>query len=269
MRDRVLVAIDGPAGAGKSTVARRLAERLGFVLVDTGALYRTVALAATRAGVPLGDAEATGSLAEQLAGERRIRFVAPPPQGEEAGAAAPAGDGAPGDGSPGDGPPPSAPAGGSGVRVLLDGEDVSQDIRTPVVSLAASQVSAHPRVRAALLDLQRQAGERGGVVLEGRDIGTVVFPDAEVKFFLTADATERATRRQRELADKGTSISFADTLAEVVRRDRADSERPVAPLRRADDALLVDSSGRQVDAIVGEMVEIVRHRERLLGRNGQ
>lgn len=251
MRARVLVAIDGPAGAGKSTVARRVAERLGFVLVDTGALYRVVALAATRAGVALGDPEAVGALAEQLAGDRRICFDPPSRPPEDASV-----DGA-----------SSSLGGGSGVRVVLDGEDVSQGIRTPVVSLAASQVSAHPRVRAALLDLQRQAGEKGGVVLEGRDIGTVVFPDAEVKFFLTANATERATRRQRELNEKGTEISFADTLAEVVRRDRADSERPVAPLRRADDALLVDSSGRDVDDVVTEMVEVVHMRERAHGHD--
>jgi cytidylate kinase len=255
MRARVLVAIDGPAGAGKSTVARRVAERLGFVLVDTGALYRVVALAATRAGVALGDPEAVGALAEQLAGDRRIRFEPPAPTPPVT-SNDPSVDGA-----------PSTVGGGSGVRVVLDGEDVSQGIRTPVVSLAASQVSAHPRVRAALLDLQRQAGEKGGVVLEGRDIGTVVFPDAEVKFFLTANATERATRRQRELNEKGTEISFADTLAEVVRRDRADSERPVAPLRRADDALLVDSSGRDIDDVVAEMVEVVHMRERAHGHD--
>jgi cytidylate kinase len=260
-RHRALVAIDGPAGAGKSTVARRVAASLGFVLVDTGALYRTVALAATREGLSLGDGEAVGALSERLAETRAIRLVSPP---IEPVVPVDAADGV---------PPPSdsaaalagASGGGSGVRVLLGEDDVSGAIRTPEVSLAASQVSAHPRVRASLLALQRQAGERGGVVLEGRDIGTVVFPDAEVKFFLTANPTVRATRRQLELEQKGTTVSFADTLAEVVRRDRADSERPIAPLRRADDALLVDSSGRPVEDVVAEMVAIVRAREHELG----
>lgn len=249
-RHRALVAIDGPAGAGKSTVARRLAASLGFVLVDTGALYRTVALASMRAGLSLGDADAVGALSERLAEKRSIQLVPPPLRGPESD------------------PPPSDPAGGgggSGVRVLLDDDDVSSAIRTPEVSLAASQVSAHPRVRASLLALQRQAGEKGGVVLEGRDIGTVVFPDAEVKFFLTANPTVRATRRQLELEQKGTTVTFADTLAEVVRRDRADSERPIAPLRRADDAVLVDSSGRAIEDVVAEMVAIVQGRELELG----
>lgn len=260
-RERVLVAIDGPAGAGKSTVSRMLAERLGFVLVDTGALYRTVALAVTRAGLDLGDGEAAGALTEELARGRRIRLVPPAVTGPSSSRSA-----GPPAGPPSDRPPESGAApGGSGVRMLLDEEDVSAEIRTPSVSLAASQVSAHPRVRTALFALQRQAGERGGVVLEGRDIGTVVFPDAEVKFFLTASPTERATRRQRELVEKGTAITFADTLAEVVKRDRADSERPVAPLRRADDARLVDSSGRAIADVVSEMVEVVLGVERALG----
>jgi len=255
-RHRALVAIDGPAGAGKSTVARRVAASLGFVLVDTGALYRTVALAATRAGLSLGDAEGVGALSEQLAEKRAIRLVAPSPEDDAQDAHGV--------------PPPSDRAdrperGGSGIRVMLGDDDVSAAIRTPEVSIAASQVSAHPRVRASLLALQRQAGERGGVVLEGRDIGTVVFPDAEVKFFLTANPTVRATRRQLELEQKGATVTFADTLAEVVRRDRADSERPIAPLRRADDALFVDSSGRPVDDVVAEMVGIVRTREQALG----
>jgi cytidylate kinase len=141
--------------------------------------------------------------------------------------------------------------------VLLDGEDVSSQIRTPELSLGASRVSANPRVREALLAMQRQAGERGGVVLEGRDIGTVVFPDAEVKFFLTATSAERAQRRRDELLAKGTPVSLEETLADVNKRDRADTERPVAPLRQADDAHLIDSSGVPIEQVVDDMVRIV------------
>ncbi len=227
MRARVLVAIDGPAGAGKSTVAKLLAARLDFLLVDTGALYRTVALAASRAGFLFSDDDGVGLLAEELASDRRIKMEAFT-QGDA-----------------------------RGVRVLMDGEDVSNFIRTPEMSLGASRVSANPRVRAALLDMQRQAGESGGVVLEGRDIGTVVFPDAEVKFFLTASNTERAQRRQDELRAKGETVSFEQTLADVEKRDRADTERPIAPLRRADDAHLVDSSGMPINEVVDSMVRIV------------
>jgi len=146
------------------------------------------------------------------------------------------------------------------VRVLLQGEDVSSAIRTPEISGGASRVSAVPAVRASLLDLQRQAGDRGGVVLEGRDIGTVVFPDAEVKFFLTASAEIRARRRFDEDTAKGTAVSLAETLADVVRRDRADMEREVAPLRKAADAIEVDSSGRRVDEIIEEMARVVEDR---------
>jgi cytidylate kinase len=236
------VAIDGPAGAGKSTVARGLAERLGYVLVDTGAIYRTVALAARREGVSWDDAEALGQLAERLVTEGAIKLergsVMPPEAGDER---------------------PTLTS-GSGVRVLLQGEDVSSAIRTPEISGGASRVSAVPAVRASLLDLQRQAGDRGGVVLEGRDIGTVVFPDAEVKFFLTASAEIRARRRFDEDTAKGTAVSLAETLADVVRRDRADMEREVAPLRKAADAIEVDSSGRRVDEIIEEMARVVEDR---------
>ena len=223
------VAIDGPAGAGKSTVAKRLAERLGFLHVDTGALYRTVALAVSRAGAAWDDEAQIGLVAEAIVRERRIRMER-------------SGDGA--------------------MRVVLDGEDVSTAIRTPEMSAGASRVSAIAKVREALMDLQRQTGASGGVVLEGRDIGTVVFPDAEVKLFLTATPEERAQRRYDELVQKGVTTTYAATLEDQIARDKADTERKVAPLRRADDAVLVDSTGRDVDAVIEEMVRVVQTRRR-------
>jgi cytidylate kinase len=236
------VAIDGPAGAGKSTVARGLAERLGYVLVDTGAIYRTVALAARRESVAWDDTDALGKLAERLVAEGAIKLERGVSSASETGDERP------------------TLTSGSGVRVLLRGEDVSSAIRTPEISGGASRVSAVPAVRASLLDLQRQAGDLGGVVLEGRDIGTVVFPDAEVKFFLTASADIRARRRFDEDTAKGTAVSFEETLADVIRRDRADSERAVAPLRKAPDAIEVDSTGRRVAEIIEEMARVVEDR---------
>jgi cytidylate kinase len=224
MRPRPIVAIDGPAGAGKSTVARRLADRLGFTLVDTGALYRAVALAARRAGVAWDDEVKVVEVARRVEASRSLELV---PDAEK------------------------------GVRVMLDGEDVSDAIRTADMGMGASRVSAMGGVRAALLDLQRQAGEKGGVVLEGRDIGTVVFPDAEVKFFLTASPEVRARRRYDELIERGQKVDYEATLAEVKARDENDTNRPIAPLRRADDAVFVDSSGRAVDEIVAEMAHRV------------
>jgi cytidylate kinase len=231
----VIVAIDGPAGAGKSTVARRLADRLGFLLLDTGALYRVVALAARRADVPWTDEQSVADVADRLVRAEAIVL-------ERAARSA-----APGEG-------------GSGVRVLLAGEDVSQAIRSPELSLGASRVSAIPAVRRALLDLQRQLGQTGGVVVEGRDIGTVVFPEAPVKFFLTASLAERAQRRFDELRARGVDGDLEGTRREVEERDRADRERPVAPLRQADDAILVDSTDRPVDDIIAEMAELVEAR---------
>jgi CMP/dCMP kinase len=224
-RPRPIIAIDGPAGAGKSTLARSLAERLGFLLVDTGAMYRAIALAAQRAGVPWTEAERLGALGQTLVQERSVSFV---------------------------------PDAGRGVRVYLHGEDVSDAIRTPDIAMGASTVSAHGPVRAALLDLQRQAGEGGGVVLEGRDIGTVVFPDAEVKIFLTAAPEVRAARRHAELTQKGQDVTFEATLADVLARDAQDTGRAVAPLRQAEGAILVDSSALDFDSTLARMVSIAQ-----------
>jgi cytidylate kinase len=226
-RARPVVAIDGPAGAGKSTVARRLAARLGFTLVDTGALYRAVALASRRLGVSWDDEPAVVEVARRIVAARALELQ---------------------------------PLADKGVRVLLEGEDVSDAIRVGDMGMGASRVSAIGGVRDALFQLQRQAGENGGVVLEGRDIGTVVFPDAEVKFFLTASPEVRAKRRYDELVLRGQPVDYDATLADVRARDHQDSTRPIAPLRQAEDATLVDSSGRPVDEVVEEMAAKVSAR---------
>ncbi|HEV3193387.1 MAG TPA: (d)CMP kinase [Polyangiaceae bacterium] len=223
-RPRPIVSIDGPAGAGKSTVAKRLAEAIGFVVVDTGALYRAVALGAARAGLAWTDPGAVGAYARSLIERAGLSFTRDP-EGR--------------------------------ARVLLNEEDVTDAIRGPDIAMGASTVSAHPAVRAALLDLQRHAGREGGVVLEGRDIGTVVFPDAELKFFLTARAEVRAARRLAELRAKGQQTTFEETLDEVVRRDTQDTTRATAPLRQAPDAVLIDNSDMTIDGTVARMVERV------------
>jgi len=222
-RPRPVVAIDGPAGAGKSTVTRRVAERLGYLLVDTGAIYRSVALAAERRHVDWSDETRVGELARSLAADSSIVLEQ--------------------------------------QRVLLDGDDVSTAIRTQKIGEGASRVSAIPAVRDALLEMQRQAGRAGGVVLEGRDIGTVVFPDAEAKFFLTASVEVRAERRRKELAERGQTVDIETVRREVIERDERDSNRPVAPLKQAPDAVLVDSSGLGIDEVVDAIVERVRRIE--------
>lgn len=225
-RPHPVVALDGPAGAGKSTVARLVAQALGFTLVDTGAIYRSVALAAQRAGVAWDDHDGVAAQAARLAqGVLQMH-----------------------------------PGTGGLVRVSIDGHDVSEAIRTPEISRGASQVSAIPAVRAALLELQRRAAARGGVVLEGRDIGTVVVPDAEAKFFVTASAEVRARRRHEELLARGSQSSFEATLADVIARDDADSNRAVAPLKPAPDAERVDTSGLAIEQVVAHIVERVRQR---------
>jgi cytidylate kinase len=226
-RRKPIVAIDGPAGAGKSTVARRVAERLGYVLVDTGALYRTIALAASRQSIAFDEAERIAELAETLARSGAVRLESE----------------------------------GGVARVLLEGEDVSGFIRTPEISQGASKVSAVPRVRGALLEMQRAAGRAGGVVLEGRDIGSVVFPEAEVKVFLTASVDERARRRHAELVRAGRSAELDAVRGEVVERDRRDSSRPIAPLIRAKDATIVDSSTLGIDEVVESIAALVRRAE--------
>lgn len=228
-RPRPAVAIDGPAGAGKTTVTRRVAERLGYVLVGTGALYRCVALAAQRRGIDWGDEGAIGELAHDLAARDAIQF---------------------------------ASGQGAQQRVLLEGDDVSTAIRAEDIGQGASKVSALPEVRRALLDMQRAAGADGGVVLEGRDIGTVVLPDAEAKFFLTARVDVRAQRRFDELTAAGTEAVLGHVLSEVIERDRRDSTRPVAPLKQAEDAELIDSSSMSIDQVVDVIVRHVEEIER-------
>lgn len=222
-KKRLVIAIDGPAGAGKSTAARRLAEALGYVLVDTGALYRGVALAAREAGVHWDDGAALGPFALSLA----LEFNRGP------------------DGT---------------MMLSINGRDRSGEIRTPEISMGASDVSKHAEVRAALLELQRRLGQTGGVVLEGRDIGTVVFPNADLKVYLTASDEARATRRMLELESRGTPTTLEDTLREIRARDHQDSSREVAPLKPASDSVLLDTTGMDLETVVGELVRLSQSR---------
>ena len=220
-----VIAIDGPVGSGKGTVAHRVASELGFRLLDSGALYRVLATAARTRGVSLEDDDALA----RLAGSLDIGFV------------------------PGD------PATGS-VRTLLDGVDVTNEIRTEQCGNDASRVSASARVRDALLARQQGFRRPPGLVADGRDMGTVVFPDAPVKVFLTATAQTRAERRHKQLMAKGIDVSVTCLSREMAERDRRDRERVVAPLKPADDAVVVDSTGLNVDTVVARVLEIARSR---------
>ncbi|MBI2377589.1 MAG: (d)CMP kinase [Deltaproteobacteria bacterium] len=213
-----IIAIDGPAGAGKSTVATLVASALGLVRIDTGALYRAAALHAVRVGAT-EESEIGAAL-----GAAKFELI--------------------------------------GDKVLINGEEVSRLIRTPEISRRSSEVSALKRVRQALLAIQRGAAmsQPNGAVLEGRDIGTVVFPDAELKIFLTASPVERARRRTLELAEKGTPVPAEDVLRDILARDERDQRRENAPLVRAEDAVLIDTTGRSLDSIVQEITSIARGR---------
>jgi CMP/dCMP kinase len=208
---KLIIAIDGPVGSGKSTLARRVAEMLGYVYVDTGAMYRALALKAVRQKIAPEAADALVALAH----DTRIDLRA-----EE-----------------------------SGQRVFLDGEDVTMEIRTPEVSQVSSKIAVNPGVRQVLVAEQRRAGQQGGVVMEGRDIGSVVFPDAGLKIFLTASPEVRAERRWREHEQKGDAIDLKRTLEEIRERDRRDLERATSPLVRAADAVIVDSTAMEPEEI--------------------
>lgn len=234
-RRQPVVTIDGPAGAGKSTTSRALATALGFTYLDTGAIYRAVALALGRARPDLAGAldraEPVASLDGKIQDEiGRFAGVLPLAFAE------------------------------TGTRVLLEGEDVSAAIRVPEIGGRASRVSALPAVRGALLEVQRALGKAGGVVVEGRDAGTVVFPDAEIKFFLTAAPEVRAARRTAELRQRGLAADEARVLAEILERDERDSSRAVAPLRRPEGAVEVDSSALSAAAVLERMLAVVRAR---------
>lgn len=206
----ISVAIDGPSGAGKSSLAKRLAADLGYVYVDTGAMYRSIGLYALRQGVDPHDGEAVAALLPQISLEIR-----------------------PGEGA---------------QQILLGGEDVTEAIRAEAVGMAASAVSAIPAVRAYLLETQRGFADRSNILMDGRDIGTVVLPRATVKIFLTASPEARAQRRLKELLDKGESADYGTVLADIRQRDYQDSHRAIAPLRQAEDAILVDTSDIDFEA---------------------
>ena len=213
-RKEPIIAIDGPVGAGKSVAARELARALGYSYLNTGAMYRAVAIAAREAGIDPADPNVEQRLASVLKGIK-IKF--------------------------------------DGEKILLNGRDVTAKKDDPEIGDLASRFSAIGSVRARMRELQRAAGADGGVVMEGRDIGTAIFPDAEFKFFLVADVNTRARRRFEELKKKGASITEHEVLDQLIERDRRDSERELAPLRRADDAIEIDSTKLSIDAVVAAM----------------
>jgi cytidylate kinase len=246
---RLIIAIDGPVGSGKSTVARRTAELLGYTYLDSGAMYRALALKAIRAGVALDDAAGL----ERIACEAKIELVA----AEQAGPNRAEVGSLKLEGQDSNLQPRTS---NSGVRVLLDGEDVTAAIRAPEVSQGASRVAVFPGVRTVLVEAQRRAGAAGGVVMEGRDIGTVVFPDAGLKVFLTASVDVRAARRLRDHAERGESLTLEQMVEEVRARDARDRARDASPLARAPDAVLIDNTAMDVEETARLVVLLARER---------
>lgn len=216
------VAIDGPAGAGKSTVSRAAAKAVGYIYVDTGALYRAVGVNALRKGIDTKDKPAVAATLADISVDLVFE------NGEQ--------------------------------KVLLNGEDVSTEIRTPPASMAASDVSAVPEVRAFLFDLQRDIAARNNCIMDGRDIGTVVLPDARVKIFLTASSEERATRRYKELIEKGNTVNYKDVLEDLIQRDYNDSHREIAPLKPAEDGVILDTTGLSLEESVNEIIRIIKEK---------
>lgn len=210
--ERFAIAIDGPAGSGKSTAAKEAARRLGMVYVDTGAMYRTVALACMRAGVSVSDEAAALSVLNRI--DMRIE----PEQG--------------------------------GQRIFLDGKDVTAEIRTPEIGKGASEVAAFRKVRERLVEIQQELARKYPVVMDGRDIGTVVLPDAELKIYLDAGVEERARRRQGELREQGKTEELSEVMEKIRQRDEADKTREHSPLRMANDAILLDSTGMSAEEVV-------------------
>jgi len=225
--DGLVVAIDGPSGAGKSTLAHLLAERLGYLQIDTGAMYRAVAFLINKSGIDISDIGAVENFC------RTVDIRLDRSDGHQ--------------------------------LVSANGQDVTLQIRTPEMSLLTSRISAIRPVREAMMLAQRRMGARGGVVLEGRDIGTVVFPNADVKFFLSASVEERGHRRYLELIAKGEQVSMAETVQAVASRDLQDSQRELAPLKMADDAIAIDSSGRSIEEVLENMLTICRNRSQISG----
>ena len=219
---RLTIAIDGPSGAGKSTVARSLAKRLGYVYIDTGAMYRSLALRVKEKSIP-PENELT---LRQLALSIHIHFATE----------------------------------GGQTRVFCEGKDITEAIRTPEISRLASSISKQKGVREALVQMQRKMGKEGGVILEGRDIGTVVFPGADVKFYLDAESDERVRRRYDEMVEKGMKVNFEETQGELSQRDYNDTHRVHSPLKKVDDAVFIDSTHRSVEEVVEEMVRVIKER---------